>query len=184
MNLKSDSSSTEIARSASTKRQFAYLHRWMLAGAAAVVVSAFSFIGISHANDGHGGFGRHGHGMGIAQMDPEMAAKRIDHMINRILADGTAEQKASVAAIAKAAISDLQPLRAQHRAAREQGIRLLTAPTIDRAAIEQLRVSQLQLLDQVSRRLSQALADTAEVLTPEQRVRLAERLRQHRGNKG
>jgi Spy/CpxP family protein refolding chaperone len=53
---------------------------------------------------------------------------------------------------------------------------LLSAPTIDRAAIERLRAEQMQATDAVSKRMSQAFADAAEVLTPEQRKKVAERM--------
>lgn len=156
--------------------------RWLLAGVAAAVVSTLSFVGISHANEGPGCRGHH-HGMGMHHdpMDPEMAAKHIDGMINRLLKDGTPEQKAKVATIAKAAMSDLRPLREKHKAAREQAIKLLTQETIDRAALEQVRADELQLAEQVSKRLTQALADTAEVLTPAQRGKLAERMKKRMG---
>lgn len=160
--------------------------RWILAGVTAAVIGALSFAGISHA-DGmngiegghHGMMGRHG-----GQMDPEKAAKRVDHMIDRLLSDGTATQKAQVSTIIKTAMADLKPLREQHRAARQQGITILSQPTIDRAALEQVRVSEMQLADTVSKRMTQALADTAEVLTPEQRVRVAERLKKRFGRMG
>jgi Spy/CpxP family protein refolding chaperone len=58
---------------------------------------------------------------------------------------------------------------------------LLSAATIDRAAIEALRAEQVALADATSKRLAQALADTADVLTPEQRVKLAERVSRRMG---
>ena len=54
---------------------------------------------------------------------------------------------------------------------------LLAAPTVDRTALEQLRVAQIQSADARRRRVLQAMADAAEVLTPEQRVKAAERLK-------
>ena len=58
--------------------------------------------------------------------------------------------------------------------ARQRGRTLLTQPSIDRGAIEALRAEQLALADAASKRLAQALADAAEVLTPEQRRRIYE----------
>ena len=52
---------------------------------------------------------------------------------------------------------------------------------IDRGALEGLRSDQLQAADTASRRLTQALADVAEVLTPYQRQKLAEHVRHRRG---
>ena len=67
--------------------------------------------------------------------------------------------------------------------ARQRGWMLLTQPTLDRTAIEALRTDQLALADQASKRFAQAVGDIAEVLTPEQRRKLDERVaewREHR----
>ncbi len=48
-------------------------------------------------------------------------------------------------------------------------------PAIDRAAIEKLRADQLANMEALSKRMSEAIGDAAEVLTPEQRKKLADR---------
>jgi Spy/CpxP family protein refolding chaperone len=58
---------------------------------------------------------------------------------------------------------------------------LLSADTIDRAALENARVAQLNVLDQASKELVQLFADTAGVLTPAQRKALADKLAAHLG---
>jgi Spy/CpxP family protein refolding chaperone len=75
-------------------------------------------------------------------------------------------------------------MRDRMRDARLQAATLLAQPTIDRAALEALRANQLQLAEQASRRLTQALADVADVLTPEQRKQLAERAGRWHGRRG
>jgi Spy/CpxP family protein refolding chaperone len=118
----------------------------------------------------HGGFGRacgwHGAGM-----DPAAAAQRLefatDWSLSRIGA--SEEQKGRVRAIAQATLDDLLPLREAHQADRDRLKEALLAPAIDRARIESLRQDEMQLAQQASARIAQAVADAAEVLTPEQR---------------
>ena len=88
--------------------------------------------------------------------------------------DATAEQQAKLATIAKAAVADLRPLQEKARAARAQAVTLLTAPTIDRSAIERLRAENIGLAETASKRIAQALEDAADALSPEQRRKVAE----------
>ena len=67
---------------------------------------------------------------------------------------------------------------------RRQAALLLTQPTVDRAALEALRAEQLQLAVDGSKRLVQALADVADILTPAQKGQLAVRLERWRGARG
>jgi len=125
------------------------------------------------------------HGWGRGALDPEERARRLEYRIGRLVKDvgGTPEQKDRLVAIAAAAISDLRPLRDQARQARWRGMELLASPVIDRAALEQQRVLQIQAADARSRRILQAMADAAEVLTPQQRAAAAARMKarmQHR----
>ncbi|NJM43691.1 MAG: Spy/CpxP family protein refolding chaperone [Brachymonas sp.] len=111
----------------------------------------------------------------------QMAERRIDHIIKEI--NGTPEQKTKLTALAQAAEKDMMPLREQLQTARRQGMSLLSAPTIDRAALEKLRSEQSQLMDALSRRMLAHMADAAEVLTPAQRSQLAEKMKA-RGERG
>jgi Spy/CpxP family protein refolding chaperone len=123
----------------------------------------------------------HGWGWGRRRnLDPEELARRLDWRIGRLIQDagGTPQQKDRLVAIATAAMADLKPLREQMRQARRTGLELLAMPVIDRQALEQLRAMQMQAADAKSRRMTQAMAEAAEVLTPEQRVKVAERLKQ------
>jgi len=145
---------------------------------------------------GPGGEGPGGHhhrspdhgpgGHGPRAMSPERVDARMDRMAERLVrwVDGTADQKERIAAIGKAAAKDLRDLRGQGGDLHRRAMDLLKAQSIDRAAIEDLRSQQMAVADAVSRRTSAALADTAEVLTPEQRIKLAERMQSHRGRRG
>ena len=75
-------------------------------------------------------------------------------------------------------------MREKVLSARQRGRVLLTQPSIDRAAIEALRAEQMALADAASKRFTQALGDVAEVLTPEQRRKIDDRLTEMRERRG
>jgi len=151
----------------------------VLIGSLAAGFGGYSWAHGGGHGGGHGGWHRGGGFMG-GPMDDQRVERMVKHMAVEV--DATPEQTAKLTEIAKAAAKDLQPLREKSRNARREGMKLLAAPTIDRAAIERLRAEQIQAADAASKRLTQALADTAEVLTPAQRQKLAERF-QHRGER-
>ncbi|MCP5266311.1 MAG: Spy/CpxP family protein refolding chaperone [Burkholderiaceae bacterium] len=152
---------------------------WLIGGIGAAIATVAACSGGAHRWHSHG-WGGHGH---HAAMSVEEVQSRVERAVDRVLShvDATDEQKAKVTGIAKAAIADLAPMRAAHREGRDKAVSLLSAQTIDRAAIESLRAGEFARLDQASRRVSRALADIAEVLTPEQRRQLAEKARSRFG---
>ncbi len=109
-------------------------------------------------------------------LSPAQIDDRIDRMTKHIAIelDATSDQQVKIANIAKAAVADLRPLHEKAHATRAQAITLLTAPTIDRSAIERLRAEKIGLAETASKRIAQALADVAEVLSPEQRRKVAD----------
>src|SRR6266496_2437430 len=109
-------------------------------------------------------------------LSPAQIDDRIDRMTKHmaIELDATSDQQVKIANIAKAAAADLRALRDKAQAAHTQAVTLLTAPTIDRSAIDRLRAEQMALAETASKRIAQALADTAEVLNPEQRRKIAD----------
>jgi protein CpxP len=133
------------------------------------------------ANGGHGCYHRTGFMAG--PMDPAALEQNLDRFLKHayVEIDATAEQKERLGPLVKQAAKDLLPLRDKMREAHARGIELLNQPVIDRAALEQLRAGQMQLAEAGSKRLTQALADIAEVLTPAQRKDLAERMERRRG---
>lgn len=103
--------------------------------------------------------------------DPAKVQKRIETRVDRALSgtDATAEQKQKVGDILKGAFKDVAALhgkRAENRKAMEAA---LQAPTIDPARIEAIRVEQMKVADEASRRFTKALEEAADVLTPQQR---------------
>jgi Spy/CpxP family protein refolding chaperone len=173
------------ARPRGTRRRF-----WALAGVAGALatLAACAQPGPGGPGPGPGGpgmMGWHHHRHGAGPMDPEAMARRIDKGVEWVLSDvgASPEQKQKVAAIAKQAAAEMAPLRERHVKARQQAMDILAAPSVDRAALEKLRADELQAAEGVSRRITQALGDIAEVLTPEQRAKLKERMQQRMGRR-
>jgi len=111
-------------------------------------------------------------------LTPEQMADRADRMVRHVAIeiDATADQQAKLEAIVKSAVTDLAPMREKLLTARQQARDLLTAPTVDRTAIEKLRADQIATMDTLSKRVTQALGDAAEVLNPAQRQKLGDML--------
>ena len=120
----------------------------------------------------------HGPGSLMSEaLDPAQMDEHVERMVKHLAVevDVTPEQKDKLSAIAKSAAHDLAPLRGNMGHVRQQALDLLSAEKVDHAAIESLRSEQLALMESASKRLTQALADAADVLTVEQRKKLAER---------
>ena len=150
--------------------------RTFLYGALVLGVAAVLTTGALQAL-GYGPF-RHG---ACGAADPAQLEKKIDRIAGWIAEDlgGTPEQEAKLAAIAKAAARDLAPVHDELVSGRREAVEILTATEVDRAALEAHRVRQMQLVTQASERLVAAVADAADVLTPEQRAKAADRLASH-----
>jgi periplasmic protein CpxP/Spy len=112
--------------------------------------------------------------------------KHLDRMLKHLYVeiDATEEQKRQLEPIVKQAAKDLLPVRDSLRAGRSQAMEILTQERVDPQAIEALRARQLQLADQASRRLTQAIAEAADVLTPTQRKELAAHVARRRWGHG
>lgn len=124
----------------------------------------------------HGGW-HHGGFMG-GPVDPAWIEDRADRAVRHLAIDidATTEQQDKLRAIVTTAVKDLLPIRDQARAAHRQAHDLLTQPTVDRTELEQFRAEYMALWDAASKRITQALGDAAEVLTPEQRQKIGELL--------
>jgi periplasmic protein CpxP/Spy len=140
-------------------------------------------IGIKAFAQGGGPCGWHRGGFMAGPLDPAQVDEHLDRMLKHLYVeiDATDEQKQKLAPIVKQAVKDLLPLREKMQGAHKQALELVTRDAIDRAAIEALRAEHLQLAEQASRRVTQALADVAELLTPAQRKELVARMEKHRG---
>ena len=149
---------------------------------AAITVLASAAVGAAlpaHAQGHHaGGMGGPHRGAGMMMFDgpPQQIGREIDRMLDGL--GVTDAQRSQIKQIATAAAADL---KTQHEAARglhEKGRQIFAAPTVDAAAAEALRQQMLALHDQASKRALQAMLDVAKVLTPEQRAKIGERMKE------
>lgn len=132
------------------------------------------------------GWGGHHKGSGFAEMSEADIEKRVTKMVKHlsIEIDANEDQEKMIVEITVATAKDLQPLRAEFRAAGEELASLLTAVTVDRQAIENLRAERLVATDEVSKKVVNAIAQISEVLTPKQREGLSTRLDQFKSMRG
>jgi len=117
-------------------------------------------------------------------MSPEAAKEHLQIASKWLLRDidASPEQQDRVNAIVAGAVDDLFRLRERHQQNRDAFHRQFGGATVDRAALEEIRKSEMGVADEASKRLVQALADVSDVLTPEQRQALAERIHRHHAN--
>lgn len=117
-------------------------------------------------------------GMMAGPIDPARAERRAAVLADRIAdeAGANSEQREKLVTVARAAAKDIAPMRQKLRDGRKQIKDAFTQPTIDRGRIEQLRAEQTGAFEAISKRMTQAITDAAEVLSPEQRKKVAEAL--------
>ena len=164
-----------------SRRGFGYLA--LIAAAVIGLVGG----GLASTAFGHGmgpglmGFGHRGHWGDHGRHGPitpaeakEHASRMVEHLAWAI--DATAEQKAQLTQIAEGLVNDLLPVHQKLEAAHGRIAALLRAPKTDRVALEALRAEHIALADDVSKRIAQGVADAADVLTPQQRAKLAEHM--------
>jgi Spy/CpxP family protein refolding chaperone len=101
-------------------------------------------------------------GMGMNQLDKVLAK-----------ADATPDQKAKIKAIIFDAVMSMGAEAPAVKATMSAFATSLVAPHVDRAALESARVSAVAEFDTFSKVMVKAVGDAAEVLTPEQRAKLA-----------
>jgi Spy/CpxP family protein refolding chaperone len=150
--------------------------RWAAVGV--LVIAAAGAAVNARAQGMMGGHGPHGPG-GMDMMfggPPEHMGRGIDHMLDGL--NATDAQRTQIKQIAMAAAADLKAQREAGKGLREKGMQIFAAPSVDAGAAEALRQQMLTQHDQASKRVLQAMLDVSKVLTPEQRAKIGERMKQ------
>ncbi|MEX3007876.1 Spy/CpxP family protein refolding chaperone [Hoeflea sp. TYP-13] len=127
-----------------------------------------------------GRWGRHGGGfsnLSDAEIQ-EKITRGVKHLAIEI--DATDEQQEQIISIVTPAVLSMKDTRAQMHETGEEIAALLTAPVIDRAAVEALRAEKLAEVDQISKEWTNVVTDVAMVLSAEQRETIRERMEQFR----
>jgi Spy/CpxP family protein refolding chaperone len=100
---------------------------------------------------------------------------KVDRALKAV--DATEEQRDQIDGILRQAFEEhAGAVREKHREMRAWALRILSADAIDHEALEALRTEHVRQVDQRSRRVVGLLEQALEILTPEQRRRLAEQI--------
>lgn len=133
-----------------------------LAGLAASLAQAQPMAGPHGPMDRHGAF----------------AGPMIERQLDRIGA--STEQKSRIRDIFAKAAEEQKAQREAQRSLRDEALGIFTQPNVDARAAEALRQKMMAAHEQSSRRWMQAMLDASAMLTPEQRGKLAEQMKQRR----
>ncbi|HWU65081.1 MAG TPA: Spy/CpxP family protein refolding chaperone [Ensifer sp.] len=167
------------------KTALPWKRRSTIAGIAIVAVTAAGIGAFAIAKDGPDGFSPPGMemaGMGMGGHHGGMMDKVkggfMEHRLGKMLdkVDATDEQKQKIKAIFDKAREDVQATRGEPGQMRDQMKALFDKPTIDRDAVEAMRKARVQKMDDASKIMTTAMVDAAEVLTPDQRAKLAKEM--------
>jgi Spy/CpxP family protein refolding chaperone len=163
---------------ASQPRQQGSMLVMRLMAVSVLVVAAVgaTFSAHAHGRDGPGMGGDARGGMMMFDGAPGQVGRGIDRMLDGL--NVSAAQRSQIKQIAMAAAADLKAQRDAARAMHEKGMQIFTAPTVDAAAAETLRQQMSAQHEQASKRMLQAMLDIAKVLTPEQRAKIGERMKE------
>lgn len=181
MTSQPENTSPEAPAKPARSRAWRYAVIGGVAIAAVVGVNVAMSSGMSSSMSGSSSPGWGGHSRMHAMMGG-MGLDFVEWRVQRALTDVGAARETSeeVAAIVRAAADDILPIMLDMRNTREEAIRILTAPTIDREAAEALRRARIEGIDAASQRALAGLLDAAESLTVEERTALIDKLAEKR----
>ena len=138
--------------------------RWIvtgIAGALALVIAGSTWSAVAYSKRGWD-----------SDRFEHLVEWKTDYMLDRV--EASDDQRTKVQAIVTSALAGMEELHDLKREGRQELVAVLTDETIDREALEGLRLRKIETVDRMSQRMLVAIADAAEVLTPAQRRELAE----------
>jgi periplasmic protein CpxP/Spy len=113
--------------------------------------------------------------LGHGRMSAAVVRDHVEFRVHRALkqVSATQAQEDQILAIVDGLFAEHQQMAGQRELLHQRAAAALTGATVDRAALETVRVEAMQRADQASKDFVKALGDIAEVLTPAQRQQLA-----------
>jgi periplasmic protein CpxP/Spy len=158
-------------------------HGLLLLLAVPLLLAAGFYAVRAQANEGFGfgpgGFGPGGFGGGNPEQHKAFMEKRLDRILDHVKA--TDSQKTAIKAVFERMFTEMRPIHQQHKSLHDQFVAALSATTVDRAAVEELRKQIPPLVDQASQVFTKAILDVSQVLTLEQRQTLMKHIQEHHG---
>ena len=136
------------------------------------LAGATASVALAHGDGGPGGHGAMGAFM----------QHRMEHLLD--VAGATDAQRAQVKSIWQAARPQLKAAHQEAAGLRRQIGDAMAAQNIDTARIEQLRKQSVAAMDKVSTVVTQAMVQSAQVLTPAQRQKVLTEIRSHQHEHG
>lgn len=103
----------------------------------------------------------------------ERFAKTTERALKKM--DATEDQKARIKPIADDLGTALAGFREEHKAIKARFVKEFEAEKVDPGEISKIRADALALADRASRKFTDSIVRASEILTPEQRRKLAER---------
>jgi len=137
---------------------------------ASLLVSLSAMLLVMGCGRGHGNWTQ----AEVAERLEDGAEYALDHV------DASDTQAEGVNRVLRALAPDIIKLRDEQQALGAELRRELAKETLDRAAIEGIRVRSVALFERASQRGTQALLASAEELTPDQRQQLVAKWEKHR----
>ena len=125
---------------------------------------------------------RGGPGMMLLRLSDEEVEERITRVVRHVAIeiDATQEQVDEIIGIVTPVALGLKATHKDMTGVGDELRSLLLAQEVDRFAIEALRAKKLALADEVSKTLTRMMIDVADVLSPDQRRQLDERIQEFR----
>jgi protein CpxP len=124
-------------------------------------------------------------GPGMRHGTPEQMQKMIQGRLQKALQEvGASEaQQRQIMVIAEQAFKEMRTQREAMHGDRDAMRQLFSQPDIDEGKIEALRASKIKAMDESSRKLTALLTEASRILSPEQRLKLIEKM-DKRGRRG